>query len=403
MYPDRPADGSSPSSWDVPVENLREKAARFSFKGDELVLKTSEEPRPFKPVWRSKLPLAGYVMIHLSLWEGRRRPPRQRAVLPSMHLFWNSGEVLPLDFAFISLTQRCNLSCPMCMRHSLEHWEADDVLTEVLESVVSACPDLHSVFLGGIGEPLLYGGLVGLVRTVKAKMPSAGQVGMNTNGMLMDGERAAPLLDAGLDWVCFSVDGAKRETVQKIRTGSDFDRLKANISATVRHREKSGRKGPWLASNFVVQEENVEEVVPFIELAASLGLDAVQVSHRRDFRKGEFLMLGEKMLGPVFAAAEAAGKQRGITVTLPALRPSGEFRCRFMQGAYILLDGEVVPCCRMLPGAYPGGTQSFGSTAARPLSEIWLSPGYRAFREGVLSGDTPAACRRCPYASGLLT
>lgn len=389
--------------WDVPVRHLRGNMSRFTFSGDDLLLHVPGGPLTFKPVWRSGLPLLGYAMVHLSLWDGRRRPPRQRTVLPSMHLFRNPGEGLPLDFAFISLTQRCNLSCPMCMRHSLGRWENADVPPEVVKSFVSASPDLQSIFLGGVGEPLLYGGLVDLVRSLKAKMSSAGQVGMNTNGMLMDGECAARLIDAGVGWVCFSMDGARKKTVEMIRTGADFNLLLGNISKTVRYREKSGRKELWLASNYVIQERNIDEVVPFVEMAASLGLDAVQISHRRDFRKGEFRILDEQGLARVFSSAVAAGKRTGVTVTLPALQPSEEFRCRFMQSAYLLIDGEVVPCCRMLPGAYPGRTQSFGRVSEQPLAAIWTSPGYHAFREGVLSGDHPEVCRRCPYASGLLT
>jgi hypothetical protein len=119
--------------------------------------------------------------------------------------------------------------------------------------------------------------------------------------------------------------------------------------------------------------------------------------------KGTFLLFVQEKLATVFSAASAIGKRTGMSASLPDLRPSTEFQCRFLQGVYILLDGEVVPCCHMLPGAYPCKKVSFGSTSERPLAEIGKSFAYRAFREGIPSGDYPEVCMGCPYATGFLT
>jgi radical SAM protein with 4Fe4S-binding SPASM domain len=143
--------------------------------------------------------------------------------------------------------------------------------------------------------------------------------------------------------------------------------------------------------------------VDFVRLASSLGLDAVQFSHRRDFKAGEFRLLQQEKLAPLLEEAAALGEKEGLTVTVPALRASEEFRCRFLQSAYLWLAGDIVPCCRMLPGAYPGPKRFFGNVADRSLGDIWNGEEYRTFRSRVLSGEHPEVCRRCPYAAGLLT
>jgi hypothetical protein len=211
--------------WDIPTRDLNGEETLFSFRADGLVVRKNGSLRPIRPVWRSDLPFLGYAMLHVSLWDTSFRPPRQEAVKSSMHIFWQEGRNLPLEFVFVSLTQRCNLSCPMCMRHSLARWEDADISPPVLDAFLESSSAIYSVFLGGVGEPLLFKGLEVTLEALKKRMPSGAQVGMNTNGLLLDSDRAARLLDLGLDWLCFSLDGARKETFERIRTGGTTDNV----------------------------------------------------------------------------------------------------------------------------------------------------------------------------------
>ena len=78
---------------------------------------------------------------------------------------------------------------------------------------------VEEIDLTGSGEPLMNKNLDQMVRIAK---DSGCRVGFSTNGVLLTPDRFDGLLDAGLDWVAFSIDAATSETYQKIRIGASF-------------------------------------------------------------------------------------------------------------------------------------------------------------------------------------
>jgi radical SAM protein with 4Fe4S-binding SPASM domain len=249
---------------------------------------------------------------------------------------------------------------------------------------------------------LLNTGLAGIVEAFKARMPAHGKVGYTTNGMLMDEARAAQLVDAGTNWICFSLDGAKRATAESIRIGIDFERVIKHIGLTVERRRVSGRKNLWLTSNFVIMDRNLDEMSQMVRLAASLGLDSISFNYHRNFRTGVFSTWSEELLQPRFEDVRKLADSLGVDVLLPRIGRLKDPRCTFMQMAYLHLSGEVVPCCRMLPGGSPWPIRSFGNVRERPLLDIWHSSEYVEFRSRVADGDFPEVCVKCDYKSGLL-
>jgi len=388
--------------WDLPLKHISRERVKLVFKKGELRMKNGWRTVCLKPVWKGDLEFIGYSMLHVSLWDFSKNPPVQLTVKSSQHVIRPGKRDLPLEHVFLPVTQRCNLKCPMCMRHNPENWDASDAAPEILQSVFEASPFLHSVVTGGTGEVLLYENLQGVIRELRKRMPEDSQVGFNTNGTLMTKHIASRLIDLGVNWLTFSVDGATRPTYERIRIGANFDKVIENIAHTVEYRNTSGAKKLWLQSNYVIQKENVHEIPAFAGLAGSLGLDSVTFSHLRDFKTGEFSMFGEEVLRPMFEQAAETGKRYGLKMIFPRIHPLDEPRCLFMQAAYLWLSGEVVPCCRMLEGAYPGAIRTFGNVHEKSLLDIWNSTEYREFRHGVLARAFPDECKGCNYATGLL-
>ena len=50
-----------------------------------------------------------------------------------------------------------------------------------------------------------------------------------TNATLLNDTISKKIIDSGVDVVFFSVDGASKETFEKIRVGANFERVKENI------------------------------------------------------------------------------------------------------------------------------------------------------------------------------
>jgi len=55
------------------------------------------------------------------------------------------------------------------------------------------------------------------------------EVGFNTHGTLLTRERSTRLIDAGVDWIHVSLDGATADTYATIRRGGRLETVLANI------------------------------------------------------------------------------------------------------------------------------------------------------------------------------
>src|SRR5512135_2443256 len=118
---------------------------------------------------------------------------------------------------FVEVTTRCNLNCAMCVKQTRGDAEREgDLSMPLFRALAPAFPGLEALILNGVGEPLLHPRLEEMIRTARKRMPGAGWVGFQSNGLLLTEARAVSLASAGLDRICFSIDGASPETFRKV-------------------------------------------------------------------------------------------------------------------------------------------------------------------------------------------
>ena len=79
------------------------------------------------------------------------------------------------------------------------------------------------VSICGTSEPLLDKKLALRIKKIKEVSPDT-FVFFITNGLLLTSEISQELGEAKLDAITISFDGAKKETYQKIRVGSSYDK-----------------------------------------------------------------------------------------------------------------------------------------------------------------------------------
>ena len=334
-----------------------------------------------------------------------------------------SGRAPPLPRALqLEVTGACNLRCRMCLvRYRPPLNKADGAMPfELFKRIVDSLPELEDVTLQGLGEPLLAPDLERMVAYASAR---GARVGFNTNATLLDRERAAALIDAGLAWVCVSVDGATAATYEGVRDGGAFDRVLANLDGLLAERRARGGGQPTVKLVFVAMRRNVRELPALVRLAARLGVDQLWVqnlSHAfsdtdpagayqeiREFTLEEALWVDgddPEATAAFTAAAEAAGEV-GLDLRLPrrAPRPGrrapGEPGCDWpWRAAYVNHDGTVQPCC-MVMGA---DRAVLGDLRREGFPEVWHGEAYQAFRARLLSdGDPPEVCRGCSLYRGV--
>lgn len=96
---------------------------------------------------------------------------------------------------FVETTTRCNLKCRMCVKQSGDGGICEgDISPAVFAALEPALPHVEALVLNGIGEPLLHPGLEEFIRRAKELMPAGSWVGFQSNGLLLDNDRADSLV-----------------------------------------------------------------------------------------------------------------------------------------------------------------------------------------------------------------
>jgi len=318
----------------------------------------------------------------------------------------------------VEVTGACNLSCKMCLvRYRPKLGRAEGAMDlPTFRRIVDELPDLETLTLQGLGEPLLAPDLVEMVRHASAR---GIRVGFNSNGSLLTRERAEALIDAGLDWLHISIDGATTATHEAIRDGVDFAAVTRNVRGLTEVMRARGAERPRVCIVVVAMRRNAAELGDLVRLAAALGVRSVRVqglSHSFDdaaesdayagiraFTHDEALWEGDPVARRAFDAARTAADEAGVDLRLPRMEPRpprrapGEPGCDWpWRSAYVTHRGEMQPCCMVM------GVDRISLGNVRDgFREVWEGDAYEGFREALTTDDPPSVCRGCSLYRGV--
>jgi MoaA/NifB/PqqE/SkfB family radical SAM enzyme len=168
---------------------------------------------------------------------------------------------------FLEVTTACNLSCEKCGRNFFPEKRAAHFLPF---SVLSEFGDYYErafeVDTFGYGEMFLYPDLKSLVRILKSHRCKLTGI---TNGMLVREQDVLWLVFHRYDELTFSIDGAKPETMKRLR-GADLDRVIATLRDLREEKAKQRSDLPRVIVNFVAQKDNFHELPDLIRILSDL-------------------------------------------------------------------------------------------------------------------------------------
>ncbi len=333
---------------------------------------------------------------------------------------------------YVEPTNACNLACRTCVRHAWEEPEGF-MAWATYEAVVAGLPDPRAggqddapatVAFMGLGEPLLHPRFVDMVRMAKAR---GSRVEVTTNALLLDDGTAAGLLDAGLDQLVVSIDGATAESFGRVRAGASLERVLANVRRLHDGRGPNYGPGTRIGVEFVAMRSNVAELPGLGRLAAQLGATFIIVSNVVAYTPellGETLYdRGAALLGgaettaaprwmlPAFDWDEALGTAVGAALTrsgpvsfFGSGAETSRDHCPFVEAdaCAVAWHGGVSPCPALLHTytCFVRGREKrmvrceVGRLPDSSLATIWGSQEYVAFRERVRRFDFPP-CADC--------
>ena len=177
-----------------------------------------------------------------------------------------SGDLgAPLYIAW-QVTNECNLACLHCIEESGPGKAFRDELDDgQVFAVLEQAMDLEVPYLSfSGGEPMVHRRFFDMVAYVCGRN---GQLKIETNGHYLDSENCARLKDLGVKAVQVSLDGATRETFNRMRVRGDFDKAVQGV-------RNLRAAGVPIEINYSPTSFNAHEIGTAVDLAADLGADS---------------------------------------------------------------------------------------------------------------------------------
>jgi radical SAM protein with 4Fe4S-binding SPASM domain len=310
-------------------------------------------------------------------------------------LGWIRAPFLPAALD-VEPNNTCNFRCPHCQ---VPYWSKPAAFldAERLASILRQVPRLVRIKLQGMGEPLLNKSLVGMLKLGEARGVS---MSFFSNGSVLTDETAASLAGLNDTEITFSLDGASKETFERIRVGGKFEKVIENMRRLVAAR--GARREPVISGWTLATRENLHELAAIVRLARDIGLDRLTIqTFLSDWGKEEMkartgahkVDRDSAALAAAVDGAEAAAREAGIDLEISRNDYySRRRKCVWpWTGAYIAANGDVVPCCIIADA----DTAKMGNVFERDFAEIWNGPAYREFRKRIRNHDLPDYCRNC--------
>ena len=321
--------------------------------------------------------------------------------------------VTQLTKVYIEPTVACNLDCITCFRNAWDQ-PIGRMMEETFENIFNGLKQMDSipsVYFGGIGEPLFHPKTVEWIRRVK----SLGvKVELITNGTILTEKKSRELIDAGLDTLWVSIDGASPETYADVRLGAELPAIIANVERISKMRGGGHFPKPEIGIAFVAMKRNISDLPQVIKIGKRLGAKYFSVSNvqpatidmqaDRLYEKTthDIAYLKSPMLPYLslpkmdfdestrHALFEAFNSRMNISFAGNNWG-GGNDVCNFVESGTLSIawTGDVSPCWPLMHThtSYLHGKPKLskkhviGNVGEKTIEELWLDPAYVSYRE----------------------
>ena len=332
---------------------------------------------------------------------------------------------------YIEPTNQCNLKCSTCIRNVWDEPQgmmSEEIFSRAMEGLRAFSP-VPTVFFGGFGEPFLHPGIVEMIRQAKSLGTS---VELISNATLLTKELSLAVIEAGLDMLWVSLDGATPESYADIRLGAALPQVLENLAHFREAVCATGARvdcASWIPKTrlgivFVAMKRNIADLPAVMDIGRGFGAERFLVTNVLPYTKD---MIDETLYN------RAVAKSSSIYLSLPRMEvnevtytpiyqavrkfnstwPGSDSenminRCPFIASGFgaIRWDGSLSPCLPLLhsqvsylsyssdSGKRFSRRWAIGNVMEHSLSDLWNTPEHLEFRERVQAFDF-APCTSC--------
>jgi len=322
--------------------------------------------------------------------------------------------VTHLTKVYIEPTVACNLDCITCFRNAWDQ-PIGRMTEETFENIFNGLKQMDpipSVYFGGIGEPLFHQKTIEWIRRIKSELGVT--VELITNGTTLTEKKSRELIDAGLDVLWVSLDGATPEGFGDVRLGAELPEILENLRRLFRMRKGGHFPKPEIGVAFVAMKRNINDLPKIIKLGHTFGARYYSVSniqpatpemqadrlYLRTMRNIAYLpspVLPKLSLPKIdfnedTQAALTEAFNSGCNVSFAGNNWGGANDvCNFVESGTMSIawTGDVSPCWPLMHTHISylhnkprlSKKHIIANVSARSLEDIWLDPEYLAYRE----------------------
>jgi MoaA/NifB/PqqE/SkfB family radical SAM enzyme len=334
-----------------------------------------------------------------------------------------------LDWIQVEVSSRCNAACTYCPQPLL--YKKEHMPLELFKKLLPYLGYTNLVYLQGWGEPLINPDLFAMIRLCKKK---GKRVGFTTNGMLLNEETILKLVDLETDIISVSLAGTTPETHNRIRKGTDFNKIIENLELLRQIKSQKKTAFPDLHFAYLMLVSNFHELKGAVGLGKRVGAKQIVCSNLT-------FIIDEALCPEAFFVREEERKRfadalyditeeaRGENLLFAFPNPLFQKQpanCseNVCLSCVVSVTGEVSPCvftsptllqadsrarCKPLTHIYqniplPCYPLSFGNITDDSLTGIWNKKKYHRFRKihypdvtkpGISRMSLPQSCASC--------
>ncbi len=289
----------------------------------------------------------------------------------------------------IETTNRCNLSCPYCIKRVEKREEKDMTPSEfdhILKELLTIRPTPASrgrefFILHGHGEPLMNPHFTDIVNNpLLKKFP---MVRFSTNATLLTQEKIKSIIDAGtIELINVSLQSARKEVMETLQRGANFEETVANIRNLIRYAH--GKR----------------TYVRIQQLKTTLNSNETRADYEKLLEVKNFLFWSRNLTYTT-QSTQLPEEVRHLIIRqknsrfFPRLRVSACWK----NGKYVYGDSVIVNVHGNLTGCCwdSSNLQTYGNVFEKPLSELRSGGLLKTLRRELVNKDFHRLpiCKRC--------
>ena len=184
----------------------------------------------------------------------------------------------------LAIDDSCNLRCPSCRKGMIFHKEGSAFnlgvrLADKINDWLHGYQHPIQVHIGSDGDPFASH----VYRHFMEQTPERDNIKYSilTNGLMFkEFHTRVPNVINNLKELGVSIDGASKETYEKLRLGGKWDKINENLECMA---EQKAKRGFRFILHFVVQKDNFHEMERIIDLGEQYGADRVWLNKIEDW------------------------------------------------------------------------------------------------------------------------